>query len=108
MFDDYASGISMQKIADRLNAQGVRTTRGYHLTPKSLNKMLKNRAYVGEHTFGEHVIEGGMPQLVEDEVFEEVQRHFVINKRRGAKTKAELAAQGEDAPDHWLTGRPTA
>lgn len=51
------------------------------------------------------MIDGGMPQLVEDEVFEEVQHRFVINKRRGAKTKAELAAQGENAPDYWLTGR---
>lgn len=46
-----------------------------------------------------------MPRLVDDEVFEEVQRRFAINKRRGAKTKAELAAQGEDASDYWLTGR---
>lgn len=105
VFNDYAHGVSMQKIADRLNAQGVRTTRGYRFTPKTLNKLLKNRAYVGEYTYGEHLIEGGMPQLVDDEVFEEVQRRFAINKRRGAKTKAELAAQGDDAPDYWLTGR---
>ena len=105
IFDDYASGLSMQKICNRLNAQGMRTTRGYRFTPKSLNKMLKNRAYVGEYTYGEHVIDGGMPHLVDDEVFEAVQRRFAINKRRGAKTKAELAAQGKDAPDYWLTGR---
>lgn len=56
-------------------------------------------------TLSDHVIEDGMPRLVADEVFEEVQRRFAINKRRGAKTKAELAAQGEDASDYWLTGR---
>lgn len=105
IFDDYAHGVSMQKICDRLNAQGVRTTRGYRFTPKNLNKLLKNRAYIGEYSYGEHLIEDGMPRLVDDEVFEEVQRRFAINKRRGAKTKAELAAQGEDAPDYWLTGR---
>ncbi len=104
IFDDYASGVSMQKIADRLNAQGVRTTRGYRFTPKNLNKLLKNRAYIGEYSYGEHLIEDGMPRLVEDETFEEVQRRFAINKRRGAKTKAELAAQGDEAPDYWLTG----
>lgn len=104
IFDDYASGVSMQKIADRLNAQGVRTTRGYRFSPKSLNKLLKNRAYIGEYSYGEHLIEDGMPRLVEDETFEQVQRRFAINKRRGAKTKAELAAQGDDAPDYWLTG----
>ncbi|MEW6886586.1 zinc ribbon domain-containing protein [Trueperella pyogenes] len=37
-------------------------------------------------------------------MFDEVQRRFAINKRRGAKTKAELAALGKDAPDYWLTG----
>lgn len=105
VFGDYASGVSMQKIADRLNASGIRTTRGYRFTPKNLNKLLKNRAYIGEYSYGGHVIESGMPRLVDDEVFEEVQRRFTINKRRGAKTKAELAAQGEDAPDYWLTGR---
>ncbi len=105
IFDDYAHGVSMQKIADRLNAQGVRTTRGYRFTPKNLNKLLKNRAYIGEYAYGEFVIEDGMPRLVEDDVFDEVQRRFAINKRRGAKTKAELAAQGADAPDYWLTGR---
>lgn len=104
IFDDYAHGVSMQKIADRLNAQGVRTTRGYRFTPKNLNKILKNRAYIGEYAYGEFVIEDGMPRLVEDDVFDEVQRRFAINKRRGAKTKAELAAQGDDAPDYWLTG----
>lgn len=105
VFGDYASGVSMQKIADRLNASGIRTTRGYRFTPKNLNKLLKNRAYIGEYSYGGHVIESGMPRLVDDEVFEEVQRRFTINKRRGAKTKADLAAQGEDAPDYWLTGR---
>ncbi|QPK80783.1 recombinase family protein [Schaalia sp. ZJ405] len=105
IFNDYASGVSMQKIADRLNAQGIRTTRGYRFTPKNLNKLLKNRAYIGEYSYGGHVIDGGMPRLVEDEIFNEVQRRFAINKRRGAKTKAELAALGDDAPDYWLTGR---
>ncbi len=104
IFDDYASGVSMQRIADRLNAQGVRTTRGYRFSPKNLNKLLKNRAYIGEYSYGEHLIEGGMPRLIDDETFDEVQRRFAINKRRGAKTKAELTAQGEDAPDYWLTG----
>ena len=105
IFADYAHGVSIQKIAGHLNAQGVRTTRGYRFTPKNLNKMLKNTAYIGEYAYGEHVHANGMPRLVDDLTFDEVQRRFAINKRRGAKTKAELAAQGENAPDYWLTGR---
>ncbi|WP_200895849.1 recombinase family protein, partial [Corynebacterium argentoratense] len=100
IFHDYAAGVSMQKICDQLNAQGIRTTRGYRFTPKNLNKMLKNRAYIGEYAYGGHVHEDGMPRLVDDLTFNEVQRRFAINNRRGAKTKAELATQGENAPDY--------
>lgn len=105
MFDDYSRGISMQKIANQLNTAGVRTINGKEFTPKTLNKMLKNRAYIGEYSYGGHVVEGGMPQLVDDATFENVQKQFAVNKRRGAKSKAELDAMGEDAPDYWLTGR---
>lgn len=44
--------------------------------PKTLEKLLKNRAYVGEYTYGELVIEDGIPRLVDDLTFEEVQRRF--------------------------------
>ena len=105
VFSDYASGISMQKICHRLNAQGIRTTRGGKFAPKNLNKILKNRAYIGEYSYGKHVIKDGMPRLVDDLTFEKVQHRFALNKRLGAKTLAELTAQGDDAPDYWLTGR---
>lgn len=59
---------------------------------------------MGEYPFGEHVIEDGMPSLIDDAVFEEVQRRFMINSR-GAKPKAELAARRKEAPDYWLAGQ---
>ncbi|WIK58765.1 recombinase zinc beta ribbon domain-containing protein [Actinotignum urinale] len=46
-----------------------------------------------------------MPQLVDDETFEVVHRRMTVNKRRGARTKAQLSALADDAPDYWLTGR---
>ncbi|MBS5826290.1 MAG: recombinase family protein [Actinomyces sp.] len=95
----------MQKICHRLNAQEIRTTRGGKFAPKNLNKILKNRAYIGEYSYGKQVIKDGMPRLVDDLTFEKVQHRFALNKRLGAKTLAELTAQGDDAPDYWLTGR---
>ena len=62
IFADYASGIPMQTIANRLNEQGIRTLRGTEFTPKTLNKMLKNRSYIEEYSYGDHVIEDGMPR----------------------------------------------
>ena len=104
MFSDYARGVSMKTISDQLNSQGVRTVRGYEFTPKALNKLLKARCYIGEYSYAGHVIPGGMPALVDEALFEEVQRRFSVNKRLGARTKAQLAAMGDDAPDYWLTG----
>ena len=98
MFSDYARGVSMKTISDQLNAQGVRTVRGYEFTPKALNKLLKARCYIGEYSYAGHVIPGGMPALVDEALFEEVQRRFSVNKRLGARTKAQLAAMGDDAP----------
>lgn len=105
MFDDYARGKPMHKIAEGLNASGVRTVNGRQFTAKTLNKLLKNRAYIGEYCYAGHVIAGGIPQIVDDATFDEVQKMFALNKRRGAKTKAELAAMSDMAPDYWLTGR---
>ncbi|MDO5501287.1 MAG: recombinase family protein [Propionibacteriaceae bacterium] len=105
VFADYARGKPMQRIADELNATGQRTTYGKLFTVKTLNKLLKSRAYVGEYSYAGYVVEGGMPQIVDDETFEKVQRMFAVNKRRGAKSKVELAAMGDDAPDYWLTGK---
>lgn len=105
MFDDYARGKPMQRIADELNAAGMRTTTGYKFSPKTLNKLLKSRAYVGEYSYAGHVVEGGMPRIVDDATFAEVQKKFALNKRMGAKSKEQLAALGDEAPDYWLTGK---
>lgn len=94
VFADYARGKSMQRIADDLNATGVRTANGYSFTAKTLNKLMSSRFYIGEYSYAGHVVPGGMPRIVDDVTFEEVQKKFAVNKRRGAKTKAELADLG--------------
>ena len=49
MFADYAAGKPMKQICEELDAQAIRTTRGAKFGVKTLNKMLKNRAYIGEY-----------------------------------------------------------
>ncbi|MDO4428450.1 MAG: recombinase family protein [Atopobiaceae bacterium] len=103
MFAEYAAGKAMQDICDELNAQGLRTTRGARFGVKTMNKMLQNRAYIGEYRHGDIVVDGGMPALVDVATFEAVQRKFAENKRRGSQR-----ARGMDeneAPRYWLTGK---
>lgn len=82
----------------------MRTVNGCKYTPKGLNKILKNRAYVGEYSYAGFIVPGAMPRLVADDVFEAVAKRFAVNKRLGAKTRAQLAEMGDAAPDYWLTG----
>lgn len=103
MFSEYAEGVPMQDIAEELNGSGVRTVRGREFTVKALNKMLKNRAYIGEYHHSGVVVEGGMPALVDEETFERVQARMTLNKRHGSQR---ARGKGEDgAPRYWLTGK---
>lgn len=102
MFADYASGKPMQEICDKLNAQGVRTTRGKEFGVKTLNKILKNRAYIGEYHYGDIVIEDGMPAIIDEATFDKAQKMLEKNKRNGSQRKA---GKPEDAPRYWLTGK---
>ena len=102
-FGEYASGKPLKTIAEEMNAQGLRTPRNAEFSVNMLNKMLKNRAYIGEYHHGDIVVEDGMPVLVDKATFDRAQRRFAENKRKGSQR-----AHGMDdaeAPRYWLTGK---
>lgn len=102
-FKEYASGRPLKSIAEEMNAQGLRTPRNAKFSVNMLNKMLKNRAYIGEYHHGDIVVAGGMPVLVDEATFDRAQRRFAENKRKGSQR-----AHGMDdaeAPRYWLTGK---
>ena len=103
MFAEYVAGKPMKEICDEMNDQGLRTTRGALFGVKTMNKMLQNRAYIGEYRHDDIVVEGGMPAIVDEATFEAVQRKFAENKRKGSQ-RARSMDEGE-APRYWLTGK---
>lgn len=56
MFAEDADGKTMQEVCDELNAQGLRTTRGARFGVRTMNKMLENQAYMGEHLHDDIVV----------------------------------------------------
>ncbi len=56
MFAEDADGKTMQEVYDELNAQGLRTTRGARFGVRTMNKMLENQAYMGEHLHDDIVV----------------------------------------------------
>ena len=76
----------MTEIIDELTAQGIRSVLGNRLSINSLRHILHNDRYLGTYRYADVVIEEGMPQLIDRETFDKVQRRFKGNKRMGPHT----------------------
>jgi DNA invertase Pin-like site-specific DNA recombinase len=88
-FKRYAEGEKTADIARWLAKSGVKTYLGNLITFNSTQRMLKNRAYMGDYCFGKHVIPGGVPAIVPAELFNRVQEQIAKNKKAPARRKAE-------------------
>jgi len=102
IFADYAAGKRLTVIVDELNDQGIRTNRGTKFTINSLRSILQNQAYIGVYQFDDIVVEGAIPPLVSEGLFEQVKARFAENKRKGAQVAHGL--DENEAPRYWLTG----
>ena len=88
-FKQYAEGATMKEIRDYLNGHGVKNTRGQPLTYNSVKHLLNNRRYIGEYTYRDIVVPNGIPAIVSQDLFEQVQERLVKNKKAPARHKAE-------------------
>lgn len=102
IYDDYAAGIPMKKICDKLNDQGLKTNNGLEFSINSLRRILTNESYIGVYRWGEYTIPDGMPRIVEDNVFERVQARLRENQR-GGKGAVKLVVDDANIADYWLS-----
>lgn len=87
IYDMYAKGLTCAEIITELNAQGLRTLRGGKFTKNSLHTVLKNEKYIGVYTYKDEIrIEGGIPAIIDVEVFSKVQEMLKKNRRAPAHT----------------------
>lgn len=73
IFSDAQKGLSLQSIADKLNAEGIRTRRGNAWGKMSLFVILHNRFYLGELKYGGKVYKGNHTPLISKVQFGKVQ-----------------------------------
>lgn len=84
IYEMYAAGHSVTEIVAHLNELGLRTLRGGKFTHNSLHTILKNEKYIGYYTYKGSKVEGGVPRIIDDELFYKVQEMLKINKRAPA------------------------
>lgn len=97
VFRMYAAGEKLTDIAEHLNSHGYRNRRGKPFTVNSFYNMLSNEKYIGVYQYDDIRIEGGIPQMIPNEVFETVREMLKINRKRAAKNAAKA--------DYYLSGK---
>ena len=106
IFKLFVASRSEVEICEELNKLGLKTGSGNPFTKNSLQNILRNRRYLGIYTYKDTEIEGGMPRIISDEVFEEAQVR--IKKQRNApRTKRSYLLTSTlycKFCDEWLVG----
>ena len=103
IFQDFADGKPLQELIDELNHQGLRTAKGGLFNMNGIRHILMNRMYLGEYHYGGVVVPDGIPRIISDDLFDEVQRRFVLNKHKPKSQEARHIDTSE--PRFWLTGK---
>lgn len=88
IFEKYADGKSVRSIVEDFNARGLKTKRGQPFNINSFSSLLKNRKYIGEYRYQDVVIEGGVPAIVPEDLFNRVQERMEKNRHAPAMVKA--------------------
>ena len=91
IFEYYAVETPVMDILDMLKKAGVKTTKDKDFTHDSLDRLLKNRRYIGEYTCGEITIPNGIPKIVDEELFNRVQKA----KTRSSYKQKQYSPYGE-------------
>lgn len=89
IFTRYAEGETVRSIVESFNERGLRTRRNQPFNMNSFNRILKNRKYIGEYSYQDVTIPGGVPTIVSQELFDRVQAKMERNRRAPAASKAE-------------------
>ncbi len=76
----YADGEPAEKIAASLNERGLRTRTGKPFVKNSFFQIFRNRRYIGEYRYKDIVTPGGIPAIVDEDLFNRVQQRFEQNK----------------------------
>lgn len=99
IFDEYLSGIGVNRIAARLNADGIRTRKGSEFSPRSILAALRNRTYLGEVCMkGETLATEAHEPIISAETFAQAER------LRDARRSLPNGGRGRPAKRHLLDG----
>jgi len=99
IFTRYANGERIVDICNNLNDRGIRTAKGAEFNKNSLTKMLKSEKYIGTYVYKERKVPDGIPRIISDELFREVQNRLQVREKTSPRKR------GEEREPYLLTSK---
>lgn len=89
IYQKYDEGLSLKEVIDYCNEKGYRTYQGRKFTRNSLRTIIANEKYIGVYKWDDVRIEGGMPAIIDKDLFKRVSEKALRLRKQGAKKKAD-------------------
>ena len=89
IYERYASGETKAEIIRDLKRRRIKTSLGKEFSPNSLSHLLSNKRYIGVYLYKGKETPGGMPRILDDDLFYRVQSMMNKNKNAPARTHGE-------------------
>ena len=86
IFTLYAQGNSFHALEARLKEEGVRTPRGTYYCKATLMYMIANESYIGTFHYEDIRVPGGMPAIIEKELWDQCQALRQVTKKKYEKS----------------------
>ena len=90
MFEMLVGGNTYADIIRYLNERGIKTSRGGKWNKSSFHRIFSNRRYLGKYIYHGEEIDGGMPRLIDDELFAEAQKVLARYAAAPSRGKAKV------------------
>ena len=98
IFEMYASGQSMADIIRYLNANHIKTSYGNEFNKNSINRILRNKRYIGVYTYRGIEVPDGLPRIISDDLFYEVQDMMDKKKKAPARELPQIVRTAQKSP----------
>ncbi len=90
VFEMFVAGSNYAELIRYLNGRGVKTTKVGEFNKNSFQRILSNRRYLGKYIYQGNEIDGGMPRIIDDELFEQAQQKLALYAAAPARGKAKV------------------
>lgn len=90
IFEMFVGGRTYADIIRFLNERGIKTSQGGLWNKSSFHRIFSNRRYLGKYIYHGEEIDGGMPQLIDDELFAEAQKVLAKYAAAPSRGKAKV------------------